>query len=219
METGTNTASEPAEQPPGTTPFSGQGHLDYARLEGDARRPGAHAEKAAAQNLDLWISRITTKERLALAVSIRWLLTLLVHGGCPPASITEKRPNHGQVSVHGELKFIEGQQQYVQPCVRWLLTSQSHHLEEETRTMVDVTFSHRAEPHAPLTTMDHHSQWHYVAYRLIAHMRTYSPDKMDGLHWRWHQRAALRIRTAMQRHNFWAIPGFPGYQGHASGHR
>ena len=37
----------------------------------------------------------------------------LVHGGCPPASITEKRPNHGQVSVHGEPKFIKGQQPYV----------------------------------------------------------------------------------------------------------
>ena len=40
--------------------------------------------------------------------------SLLVHGGCPPASITQKRPNHGQVSVHGERKFIEGQQPYVQ---------------------------------------------------------------------------------------------------------
>ena len=38
----------------------------------------------------------------------------LVHGGCPPASITQKRPNHGQVSVHGEPKFIQGQQPYVQ---------------------------------------------------------------------------------------------------------
>ena len=38
----------------------------------------------------------------------------LVHGGCPLASITQKRPNHGQVSVHGEPKFIEGQQPYVQ---------------------------------------------------------------------------------------------------------
>ena len=38
----------------------------------------------------------------------------LVHGGCPPASITQKRPNHGQVSVQGEPKFIEGQQPYVQ---------------------------------------------------------------------------------------------------------
>ena len=42
---------------------------------------------------------------------------------------------------------------------------------------------------------------------------------MNGLHWRWHQHAALRICTAMQRHNIWAIPGSPGYQGHASGHR
>ena len=38
----------------------------------------------------------------------------LVHGGCPQACITQKRPNHGQVSVHGEPKFIEGQQPYVQ---------------------------------------------------------------------------------------------------------
>ena len=37
-----------------------------------------------------------------------------VHGGCPPASITQKGPNHGQVSVHGEPKFIEGQQPYAQ---------------------------------------------------------------------------------------------------------
>ena len=42
------------------------------------------------------------------------VLHFLVHGGCPPASITQKRPNHGQVSVHGEPKFIEGQQPYVQ---------------------------------------------------------------------------------------------------------
>ena len=38
----------------------------------------------------------------------------LVHGGCPPACITQKRPNHGQGSVHGEPKCIEGQQPYVQ---------------------------------------------------------------------------------------------------------
>ena len=41
-------------------------------------------------------------------------VVFLVHGGCPPVSITQKRPNHGQVSVHGEPKFIEGQQPYVQ---------------------------------------------------------------------------------------------------------
>ena len=31
-----------------------------------------------------------------------------MHGCCPPASITQKRPNHRLVSVHGEPKFIEG---------------------------------------------------------------------------------------------------------------
>ena len=84
--------------------------------------------------------------------------------------------------------------------------------------MVDITFGHLAE-HAPPTTMDHPSQWHYVANRLMAHMGAYRPDEMDRLHWLWHQRAALRIRTAMQRHNIWAIPGSPGNQGHASDHR
>ena len=38
----------------------------------------------------------------------------LVHGGCPPASKTQKQPNHGQLSAHGEPKFIEGEQPYVQ---------------------------------------------------------------------------------------------------------
>ena len=133
---GTNTASEPADQPPGSTPSWGRGHLDYARFEGNARHPSAHAERAAAQDLDLWIHRITKGERRALAVS-----------------------------------------------TRWLLTSRSRHLAEGTRAMADVTFSHRAEPHAPPTTMDHPGQWHYVATRLMSHMGTYSPDEMNGLHW------------------------------------
>ena len=60
METGTDTAREPAEQPPRTTPAWGRGHLDYARSEGEARRLNAHAEQAATQDLDLWINRITT---------------------------------------------------------------------------------------------------------------------------------------------------------------
>ena len=70
VETGTNTASEPAHQPPGTTPSWGRGHQDYAPSEGNVRRPSAQAEQAAVQDLDLWIDRITTGERLALAVSI-----------------------------------------------------------------------------------------------------------------------------------------------------
>ena len=158
METGTNTASEPAEQQPGTTPSWGPGHLDHALSEGDARHPSAHAEQAAAQNLDLWINRITTGEQLALGV-----------------------------------------------LIRWLLTSSSGHLEEGTCAMGDVALGHRAEPHAPPTPMDHPGQWHYVANLLMAHMGTHSLGEMNRLHWRWHQRAALCIGTAIQRHNIWAI--------------
>ena len=84
--------------------------------------------------------------------------------------------------------------------------------------MADVTFAHRTG-HTPPATMNHPGQWHYVATRLMAHMGAYSQDEMNGLHWQWHQRAALRIRAAMQRHNIWDIPGSPGYQGHASGHQ
>ena len=171
VEAGTKTASEPTGQPPGTAPSWGRGHLDYACSEGDARHPSDHAEQAVAQDLGLWIDRLTTEEQLALAVRIRWLLT-----------------------------------------------SPSRHLNEGTRTMADITFAHRTG-HTHPATMDHHGQWHYVATRLMAHMGAYCLDEMNGLDWQWHQRAALRIRTAMQRHNVWDIPGSPGYQGHASGHR
>ena len=84
--------------------------------------------------------------------------------------------------------------------------------------MADITFGHGTEP-TPPATMDDPSQWHYVAICLMAHMEAYSLDEIDGLHWQWQQRAALRIRTAMQRHNISDIPGSPGYQEHASGHR
>ena len=168
VERYTTTAREPAEQPPRATPAWGRGHLDYVRLGGNARRPNTHAEQAAAQDLDVWINRITTGERPALGVSIRWLLT-----------------------------------------------SHSRHPEEGTRTMADMAFGHQAEPQQLPSTMDHPSQWPYVATRLMPHMGSYSPDEA----WLWHGRAALRIRTAMQRHNIWAIPGSPYYQGHALGHR
>ena len=170
VETGTKTAREPAQQPPWAAPAWGRRHMDYARSEGDARCPNTHAEQAAAQDLDPWITRFTTGERLALGVSIRWLLT-------------------------------------------------SRHLEDGTRIMADVAFGHGAAPHTVPTTIDHPSQWHYVANRLMAYMGTYSPDGMNGLHWRWHQRAALRVRAAMQRHNIWTISGSPGFQEHALGHR
>ena len=96
VEAGTNTASEPTGPLPGTAPPWGRGHLDYARLEGDASHPSNQAEQAAAQDLGLWINRLTTEEQLALAVRIRWLLTL-----------------------------------------------RSRHLAQGTRTMADLTFSHR----------------------------------------------------------------------------
>ena len=96
--------------------------------------------------------------------------------------------------------------------IQWLLSSQSRHL------TADVTFGHQTG-HRPPATMDNPGQWHYVATRLMAHMRAYSPDEMNGLHWQWHQRAARRIRATMQYHDIWEIPGSPGYQGHASGHR
>ena len=171
VEAATSTASEPVAPPPGAAPPWGRGHLDYARLEGDASHPSEQAEQEATQDLGFWIRRLVTGEQLQLAVRIRWVLS-----------------------------------------------SRSRHLAEGTHTMADVTFGHRTG-HMPPATMDHPHQWRYVATRLMAHMGAYSPDEMKGLHWRWHQRAALRIRTAMQDHNIWDIPGSPGYQRHASGHR
>ena len=171
VEAATNTASETVAPPPGAAPPWGRGHLDYARLEGDASHPSEQAEQEATQDLGFWIPRLVTGEQLELAVRIRWVLS-----------------------------------------------SRSCHLAEGTSTMADVTFGHRTG-HTPPATMEHPGQWRYVATRLMAHMGTYSPDEMNALHWRWHQRAALRIRTAMQDHNIWDIPGSPGYQGHASGHR
>ena len=168
---GTNTASEPTCPLPRTAPPCGRGHLDYARLEGGASRPSDHAEQAAAKASGMWIHRLTTGEQLALAVSIRWLLTL-----------------------------------------------RDRHLGEGTRTMADLIFGHRTG-HTPSATMADPDQWHYVATQLMAHMGAYHPDEMNRVHWQWHQRAALRIRAAMQSHNIWDIPGSPGYQGHASGRR
>ena len=102
--------------------------------------------------------------------------------------------------------------------IPWVLSSRSRHLAEGTHTMADVKYGHRTG-HTPPATMDHPGQWHYVATRLMAHMGAYSPDEMNGLHWQWYQRAALRIHTAMQDHGIREIPGSPGYQGHTSGHR
>ena len=115
-------------------------------------------------------------------------------------------------------RLVTGEQLELAVRIRWVLSSWSRHLAEGTRTMADVTFGHQTG-HTPPTTMDRPDQWRYVATRLVAHMGAYSPDEMNGLHWRWHQRAALRISAAMQDHNIWNIPGSLGHQGHASGHR
>ena len=70
VEEGTNTASKPTGDLRGTALCWGRGHLDYARSESDTRQPSDHAKKAAAQDLGLWIVRLTTKERLALVVRL-----------------------------------------------------------------------------------------------------------------------------------------------------
>ena len=75
MEAATNTASEPIGPPPGTAPPSGRGHLDYARLEGDASHPSEQVERAATKDLGLWVPRLIAGEQLGLAVSIRWVLS------------------------------------------------------------------------------------------------------------------------------------------------
>ena len=71
VEAEPNTASEPTGPPPGTAPPWGRGHLDYARLEGDASRPSDQAEQAAAQDLGLWSPKLTAGEQFALAVRVR----------------------------------------------------------------------------------------------------------------------------------------------------
>ena len=75
MEAATNTASEPVAPPPGAAPPWGRGHLDYARLEGDAGHPSEQAEQEATQDLSFWIPRLVTGEQLELAVRIRWVLS------------------------------------------------------------------------------------------------------------------------------------------------
>ena len=97
-------------------------------------------------------------------------------------------------------KLTAGEQLALAVRIRWLLTSRSCHLAEGTRNIADDTFGHQTG-HTPPATMDQPSQWHYVATWLMAHMGAYSPDEMNGLHWQWHQRAALRIRATMQDHD------------------
>ena len=87
----------------------------------------------------------------------------------------------------------------------------------------DVIFDHREWQDTPLPTMERPGQWRYVADRLVAHMGAYTPDDLNRLHWRWHHRAAFRIREALIRHNVWTIltplPRGPTTPDRATGHQ
>ena len=91
VEAATNTASEPIAPLPGTAPPWERGLWDYARLEGNASYPSEQAEHAATQDLGLWIPRLIAGEQLALAVSIRWVLSSrsrhLAEGICTMADV------------------------------------------------------------------------------------------------------------------------------------
>ena len=80
-----------------------------------------------------------------------------------------------------------------------------HHIMNGTRIMADIVFNHREGRHPLPPTVEHPSQWRYVATRLTANMGASTPDDLNRLHWRWHHRAALRIRKASIRHNIWTI--------------
>ena len=54
------------------------------------------------------------------------MLFSLCMGGSTLVSIPQKRPDQGRASVHGEPKFIEGQQPYVQQ-LRGLDPAKKHH--------------------------------------------------------------------------------------------
>ena len=48
--------------------------LDCEQSEGDAQRPTAAADRAAALDLDLWIPRIYDVEQLTIQVWTQWIL-------------------------------------------------------------------------------------------------------------------------------------------------
>ena len=110
----------------------------------------------------------------------------------------------------------------IQVRTRWVLMD-IHHIINGTRTMADVVLNHREGQHSPPPTMEHPRQWLYVATHLTAHIGAYTPDSLDWLHWRWHQRAALRIRESLIGHNIWTIrtprPRGPPTQDRATGHQ
>ena len=97
-----------------------------------------------------------------------------------------------------------------------------HHIRNGTCTMVDVIFNHHEGQHSAIPTLEHPSQWQYVATRLMAHMGAHTPDDLNLLHWRWHHRRALRIREALIRRNIGTgtpRPRGPPIPDRATGHQ
>ena len=92
------------------------------------------------------------------------------------------------------------QQLTLQVQSRWILID-IHHIMNGTRTMADVIFDQREGQPAQPPSMQHLSQWRYVATRLLADMGAYTPGDPDLIHWRVHNKAALRIREALLQHN------------------
>ena len=88
----------------------------------------------------------------------------------------------------------DGEQLTLVVRIQWLL-QHKHHAENKTCTIADVIFGQCEAPHGP-PTMEHPSQWRYVATCLMAHMGSYSADDRNRPHWRWYHRAALRIQDA-----------------------
>ena len=59
------------------------------------------------------------------------------------------------------------------------LLQDKHHIANRIPTMADVIVAHQKGAARPPPTMDHSSQWPYVADCFLADIRAYSPDGMN----------------------------------------
>ena len=92
----------------------------------------------------------------------------------------------------------------IQVRTQWVLMD-IHNIRNGTCTMANVIFNHPEGRDSPPPTMEHPSQWRYVATPLMAHMGAYTPDALNQLHRQWHHRAALRIQEVLIGQNIWTI--------------